>query len=73
MRSRKIQTTITSVPLGDAGKARAASIGGWLQGKQTYIRIGVGPQDEYGGSLHGHKLYRLAKAIVKQFEEDGDA
>lgn len=43
--------------------------GGWFQGKQTYLRIG-NELDECIGTLTGQKLYRLAKAIVRQFEGD---
>ena len=42
------------------------NIGGWLQGHQTYLWFGLGTNCI--GTLEGHKLYRLAKAIVKQFE-----
>lgn len=42
-------------------------LSGWLDGKRTYLWIGEanGP---CRGILSDHKLYRLAKAIVKQFE-----
>ena len=42
-------------------------IGGWLDGKRTYLWFG----DEKGfciGTLDKRKLYRLAKAITNQFE-----
>lgn len=47
-------------------------LGGWLEGKDTQLQIFcVFPNDRKYilGLLKGQKLYRLAKAIVKQFEE----
>ncbi len=41
-------------------------MGGFLDGKKTYITFWE--DYDYLGSLSGQKLYRLAKAIVKQFE-----
>ncbi len=41
-------------------------IGGWLDGKNTFLWFGI-----YGqciGTLSGQKLHRLAKAIVRRFE-----
>jgi len=42
-------------------------IGGWLDGKRTYLWFG---NEEGGciGTLDKRKLYRLAKAITNQFE-----
>ena len=44
-------------------------IAGWLSGAGSYLWFG----DADGrcvGTLSGQKLYRLAKAIVRQFEEE---
>jgi len=42
-------------------------IGGWLWGHQTYLWFrDLG--NHCIGTISGNKLYRLAKAIVKQFE-----
>jgi len=42
-------------------------IEGWLDGRNTYLWFG---NPNYIGCLSDRKLYRLAKAIVKRFEED---
>lgn len=42
-------------------------IGGWLQGKRSYLRF-EDINGDFLGSLAGQKLYRLAKAIVKHYE-----
>lgn len=60
-RGRKIRTTP------DKGMVRRITLGGWLSGRRTYLWIG----DVNGNCLNtisGQKLYRLAKAIVAQFE-----
>lgn len=41
-------------------------VGGWLQGEQTYLWLGI--DGRCYGTVTGHKLYRLAKAITRQFE-----
>lgn len=63
MRSRPIKTHAQDVRQGSRFE-----IGGWLHGKQTYLWMG----DSAGclGILDGPRLYRLAKAIVRQFERD---
>jgi hypothetical protein len=43
-------------------------MGGFLDGKRTYISFWG--HSNYLGSLSGQKLYRLAKAIVRQFERE---
>ena len=43
-----------------------AVLGGWLSGYGTYLWIGEG--DRCVTTIGGRKLYRLAKAIVRQFE-----
>ncbi len=42
-------------------------LGGWLDGRSTYLWFGKG--DVCYGHLDGDKLYRLAQAIVRHFEE----
>lgn len=53
----------------DKIKGCTHDLGGWLQGKRTYLWFGAKNRCE--GILSGTKLYRLAKAIVRQFEHDG--
>jgi hypothetical protein len=43
---------------------------GWLCGKETYIAFGI--ENKGLGELSGYKLYRLAKAIVNEFEKSED-
>lgn len=64
MKATKIKTTPdkTTIP--------KISIAGWLQGKQTYLWIGTADGVNCLGIISGHKLYRLAKAIVRQYEEE---
>ncbi|KKL86692.1 hypothetical protein LCGC14_1942160 [marine sediment metagenome] len=45
-----------------------AVLGGWFEGKLTYLWIGGYKNGPCIATLSGHKLYRLAKAIVKAFE-----
>jgi len=45
-------------------------VSGWLDGKQSYLWFGV--DGKYIGTLTGYRLYRLAKAIVKQWEAPCD-
>ena len=62
MTARKIRTS-----LDESALVAPAKLGGWLQGKQTYLWIG----DNAGrciGLVSGYRLYRLAKAIVAQWE-----
>ena len=42
-------------------------IGGWFSGEHTYLWFGD-LEDRCIGTISGNKLYRLAKAIVRQFE-----
>ena len=42
-------------------------LGGWFQGKDTYLWIGY--KDSFLGYVAGRKLYRLAKAIVERYED----
>lgn len=62
-RARKIRTTPDA-----RNPAWLLEIGGWLNGKHTYLWFG----DENGfcvGTLSGQKLLRLAKAIVRQMDK----
>jgi hypothetical protein len=43
-------------------------LNGYLEGKDTYIDIHT-KNDSVYGVIEGNKLYRLAKSIVRQFEE----
>lgn len=45
---------------------------GWYDGKQTFIGFAdrICDNDICHGTLSGQKLYRLAKTIVKEFEND---
>ena len=45
------------------------SIGGWLDGRNTYLWFGDIEGKMCYGTLSEQKLYRLAKAIVRRFEE----
>ena len=44
-------------------------IGGWLDGKQTYVSFRE-KNGNFLGTLAHQKLYRLAKAIVRHMEAD---
>lgn len=48
------------------GKTDVLKIGGWLDGKRTFLWFGD-KSNCYIGSISGRKLYRLAMAIVKEF------
>ena len=41
-------------------------IGGWYQGKETYLWIGD-KNGEFVGTIGGGKLLRFAKAVVRHF------
>ncbi len=41
---------------------------GWFSGKHTYLWFGK--NNHCMGIIHKRKLYRLAKAIVRRFEEE---
>lgn len=58
MKSQRIRTTTDY---------KKIALGGCLDGKGTYLRFECGP-NVVSDALTGHKLYRLAKAIVRQFE-----
>lgn len=51
----------------DPGSTMQGRLGGYLDGKQTYLWIGEG--NRCIGVLSKRTLYRLAKAIVKQFDQ----
>lgn len=48
-----------------------ARFGGFLDGRNTYLWIGNQQVEgiKFIGTLSNRKLYRLAKAIVRQFEK----
>lgn len=67
MRTRQIKTKPDR-----AAKYHPAIIGGWLQGKSTYLWLGYADHNGaecFIGTVSKRKLYRLAKAIVRQFEQ----
>jgi len=65
--SKKIKTTIDQHK--NEHFPEKAIIGGWLDGKEgTYLWLGDS-DNKCIGTLSGNRLYRLAKAIVKQFED----
>ena len=61
MNPRKIKTN-------PDGRNSELEIHGWFNGTQTYLWLGK--DGICIGTIGGQKLYRLAKAIVKQFEEE---
>ena len=64
MKNQKIRVHFGYVP----ENLRNLEISGWLSGKGTYLWVGYG--EDWGAVLDGQSLYRLAKAIVRRFEED---
>lgn len=64
MNHRRIKTQFDKFDKSSLGNLR---LGGWLQGRLTYLWVG---NDTLYATLSGQRLYRLAKAIVKQFEND---
>lgn len=68
MRTRKVRERVLnktwSRELFPNGKLR---LSGWLEGRATYLRL-EDKEDSFLGSLNGRSLYRLAKAIVRQWE-----
>lgn len=66
MRDRKIRTNLDKI------SNPKVKFSGWFSGKGTYLRISMDDGwDRFLGCLSGQKLYRLAKAIVRHFENDG--
>jgi len=62
MSAKAIKTQPNRV--GDSG----LELGGWLDGRETYLWIGV--NGICLGTLEGHKLARLAKAIVRELSQE---
>lgn len=63
METKKIKTQLQHT-----NPSSPVRLGGWFQGKRTYLWFG-----ESGrclGLLSGHALYRLAKAIVRHYESE---
>lgn len=57
----------------DRPKNDPAVLGGWLQGRSTYLWLGYKDKEgveHFIGTLGKRKLYVLARAIVRQFESD---
>lgn len=66
MKSRKIKTKLSG-----GGGVLPLELGGYYDGKHTCLNLSEkGPPSPCRGTLFGHKLYRLAKTIVKEFEND---
>lgn len=65
---RKIKTTPNHECRHCSAEGRPLTLGGWFNGRGTYLWIGSG--DHFHGELSGQRLYRLAKAIVRQWEEE---
>jgi hypothetical protein len=52
--------------------SRGVRLAGWLSGRQTYLWLGDPDHDGSAwATLDGRSLYRLAKAIVREFEREG--
>lgn len=75
-RLQQIRTTPDNPPINLIGLLpeyqEGFQLGGWFQGKYSYLWFGIGKKGPVLGTLSGQKLYRLAKAIVQRFEEDPD-
>lgn len=69
MRTRKVKDRVLNKTwqrnLFPNGKLR---LSGELQGRASFLRF-TDKEDSFLGSLNGRSLYRLAKAIVRQWEE----
>ena len=65
--SQKIRTKFDKPRM----SSERGELGGFFDGQNTYLRFGV--EERCEGTLDGHKLYRLAKAIVRQFERNKEA
>lgn len=63
MRNQKIRTSFDHVH----PSFPSLHLGGWLSTEDTYL--GLYDDSRCYGFLGGQKLYRLAKAIVRRFEE----
>ena len=65
-RPRRILTTLSTLD-----SLHPGHLAGWLQGRQTYLWFGeAGDAGRCMGILEGRPLHRLAKAIVRHFEQD---
>ena len=62
MRNKKIKTNPDKISNPEF------KLGGWFSGNKTYLWFGI--EESFLGCLSGQKLYRLAKAIVRNFEND---
>lgn len=69
MKLQKIRTKL--VGLSQFGKDHHFELSGWLGNVHydTYLRFSI--DGHFVGTLEGQSLYRLAKAIVRRFEEGG--
>jgi hypothetical protein len=69
IRPRPITTQLDDVGNDHLLMPNKIKMGGWFQQEKTYLWFGD-KNDHCVGILSGQRLYRLAKAIVKQFEGD---
>lgn len=51
------------------GQRRKLKFSGWLSGRESYLRV-EDPISKSVDWLNGASLYRLAKAIVRQFDAE---
>lgn len=65
MKARKIRARLLSKR--DYPQSTAV-LGGWFDGRQSYLWIATQKDGPCIGTLSGQKLYRLAKAIVRAWE-----
>ena len=66
--SKKARKIRTSLDKGLINKPQIV-LGGWYDGRHSYLWFGDKTTDRCMATLSGQKLYNLAKNIVKQFEE----
>ncbi len=64
LRHQRIRTKFSTVSTRHPG----AVLSGWLCGSDSYLWLGLA-DDDMLALLSGQRLYRLAKAIVRHFEE----
>lgn len=64
LKARRIKTT--------PSYSSNLSLGGWYDGKKTYLWLGTADKQYSYGYISGSKLYRLAKFICKEFERDSN-
>ncbi len=63
LRNQKIRTRV----LPDYPLTASMYLDGMLRGKKSYVRV-VSGDGQWTGNIEGRRLYRLAKAIVRRYE-----